>query len=180
MLHDGHEYPLWMISPGCWLWPKHLILAIEKGLGQSISLQWRRERRPWSPFLRMWAQKWDCAHSILKFWRQLHNVSLHSCVTLCSHSVLSEQPVTEEQMLPDSTYIMDLKTVKSIDESWFLEDGERRKRSGGWWFVCQSLNQEPLPGTLFYAFYSCFLTSFFKKYITYLFFFYQHWNFVCL
>lgn len=44
--------------------------------------------------------------------------------------MLSEQPVTEEQTLPDSTYIMDLKTVKSIDESWFLEDGERRKRRG--------------------------------------------------
>lgn len=73
----------------------------------------------------------ETASSILKFCKELHNVSLHGYVTLCSHSMLSEQPVTEEQTLHDSTYIMDLKTVKSIDESWLPEDGERRKLDGG-------------------------------------------------
>lgn len=72
----------------------------------------------------------ETASSILKFCRELHNVSLRGSVTLCSHSMLSEQPVTEEQTLPDSTYIMDLKTVKSIVESW-LPDGERRKIGWG-------------------------------------------------
>lgn len=58
--------------------------------------------------------------------------------------MLSEQPVTEEQTLHDSTYIMDLKTVKSIDESWLLEDGERRNGWGLITHLSESLKQEPL------------------------------------
>lgn len=102
----------------------------------------------------------ETASSILKFCRKLHNVSLHGYVTLCSHSMLSEQPVTEEQTLHDSTYIMDLKTVKSIDESRLSEDGEEENRVGvDNWFVREAQMRASVLGPPVYPFCFCFLLT---------------------